>query len=401
MSISAVSLPEITQTLTELQNPPTSVTSSTLTAQQNELFATTLSQAASALSATLSGDSSSLDSQGLDVGMGTGDAGLSSVTGADAELNLISLLLLGQQAGATSGASSLPISTPAATSNAQVAAVNGEQAPSSSEAAHVVSLAASLEGTPYVWGGASPSGFDCSGLVQYVYGQLGINVPRTSEEQATVGTPVQSLAAAQPGDLLFFAGSDGTASSPGHVGIYVGNGQMIDAPYTGTDVRQQSVSGGEPVVAIRRVLPNVVATNTVMGQVTVPAQYVSTIQSAAASNGIPAPLLAALVSHESGFNPNAMSSAGAEGIAQFMPSTAAGMGVNPFDSTQAINGAAKLLGAYASRFGSYADALAAYNAGPTAVARYGGVPPYPETQAYVPTVLALAGLTTSTQESLT
>jgi soluble lytic murein transglycosylase-like protein len=176
---------------------------------------------------------------------------------------------------------------------------------------------------------------------------------------------------------------------------------MIDAPYTGTDVRQQSVSGGEPVVAIRRVLPNVAATNTVMGQVTVPAQYVSTIQSAAASNGIPAPLLAALVSHESGFNPNAMSSAGAEGIAQFMPSTAAGMGVNPFDSTQAINGAAKLLGAYASRFGSYADALAAYNAGPTAVARYGGVPPYPETQAYVPTVLALAGLTTSTQESLT
>jgi cell wall-associated NlpC family hydrolase len=401
MSISAVSLPEITQTLAELQNPPTSVTSSTSTAQQNELFATTLSQAASALSATLSGDSSSLDSQGLDVGMGTGGAGLSSVTGADAELNLISLLLLGQQDGATSGASSLPISTPAATSNAEVTAVTGAQAPSSTEAAHVVSLAASLEGTPYVWGGTSPSGFDCSGLVQYVYGQLGINVPRTSEEQATVGTPVQSLAAAQLGDLLFFAGSDGTASSPGHVGIYVGNGQMIDAPYTGTDVRQQSVSGGEPVVAIRRVLPNVAATNTVMGQVTVPAQYVSTIQSAAASNGIPAPLLAALVSHESGFNPNAMSSAGAEGIAQFMPSTAAGMGVNPFDSTQAINGAAKLLGAYASRFGSYADALAAYNAGPTAVARYGGVPPYPETQAYVPTVLALAGLTTSTQESLT
>ena len=63
-------------------------------------------------------------------------------------------------------------------------------------------------------GGTSPSGFDCSGLVQYVYGQLGVSLPRTSEEQAEVGTPVASLAAAQPGDLLFFAGSDGTASSP-------------------------------------------------------------------------------------------------------------------------------------------------------------------------------------------
>jgi hypothetical protein len=281
-----------------------------------------------------------------------------------------------------------------------VAAVTGAQIPTSGAAARVVSLATSLEGTPYVWGGTTPAGFDCSGLVQYVYGQAGVTVPRTSQEQATIGTPVSSLAAAQPGDLLFFAGSDGTASSPGHVGIYVGNGQMIAAPYTGTVVQQQSVSGAGTVVAIRRVLPEVATSNAVMGQVTVPAQFVSTIQSAAAANGIPASLLAALVSHESGFNPSAMSSAGAEGIAQFMPTTAAGMGVNPFDSTSAINGAAKLLGAYASRFGSYADALAAYNAGPTAVARYGGVPPYPETQAYVPTVLALAGLANSSQGSV-
>ncbi len=401
MTIGSVSLPEITHTLAELQAPPTQSTSPVSTIQQSQAFAATLSQAASALSADLSGGSSTSGSSGLGVsaGPGTSGAGLSTLASANAELNLISLLLSGQSGAATGVTSTPPVSGPIAPSSPQVPAVAGAQSPGSSAVSSVVNLATSLEGTPYVWGGTTPAGFDCSGLVQYVYGQSGINLPRTSQEQANAGTPVSSLAAAQPGDLLFFAGSDGTAASPGHVGIYVGNGQMIDAPYTGTVVQQQAVPSAG-VVAIRRVLPNVVASNMVMGQVTVPAQYVSTIQSAAASNGIPASLLAALVSHESGFNPSAMSSAGAEGIAQFKPTTAAGMGVNPFDPTQAINGAAKLLGAYTSRFGSYAEALAAYNAGPTAVARYGGVPPYPETQAYVPAVLNLAGLSSSGQGSL-
>lgn len=398
MTIGSVTLPEITQTLAELQSPPVATSSST-SAQQTQAFAATLSQAASALSASLSGGSS-LDPQGLGAGLAVGGTALTSVSSASAELNLISLLLASQQSGSTGALAGSQVAAVAPSSPLQPAPITSSPGPVSPDAARVVSLASSLEGTPYVWGGSTPAGFDCSGLVQYVYGQLGINVPRTSEEQATVGTPVSSLAAAQPGDLLFFAGSDGTASSPGHVAIYIGNGQMIAAPYTGTVVQQQSVSGAGTVVAIRRILPDPPATNTVMGQVTVPAQFVTTIESAAAANGIPASLLAALVSHESGFNPNAVSSAGAEGIAQFMPATAQGMGVNPFDSTSAINGAAKLLGAYSSRFGSYANALAAYNAGPTAVARYGGVPPYPETQAYVPTVLALAGLGTSSQGSI-
>ncbi len=398
MTIGSVTLPEITQTLAELQSPPVATSSST-SAQQTQAFAATLSQAASALSASLSGGSS-LDPQGLGAGLAVGGTALTSVSSASAELNLISLLLASQQSGSTGALAGSQVAAVAPSSPLQPAPITSSPGPVSPDAARVVSLASSLEGTPYVWGGSTPAGFDCSGLVQYVYGQLGINVPRTSEEQATVGTPVSSLAAAQPGDLLFFAGSDGTASSPGHVAIYIGNGQMIAAPYTGTVVQQQPVSGAGTVVAIRRILPDPPATNTVMGQVTVPAQFVTTIESAAAANGIPASLLAALVSHESGFNPNAVSSAGAEGIAQFMPATAQGMGVNPFDSTSAINGAAKLLGAYSSRFGSYANALAAYNAGPTAVARYGGVPPYPETQAYVPTVLALAGLGTSSQGSI-
>ena len=128
------------------------------------------------------------------------------------------------------------------------------------------------------------------------------------------------MADAQPGDLVFFAGSDGSASSPGHVGIYIGNGEMIDAPHTGTSVQVQAVSSAGPVVAIRQVLPGGASEgSTVMGNVTVPGRYAGTIANAAASNGIPAALLAALVSHESGFDPTAVSSAGAEGIAQFMP----------------------------------------------------------------------------------
>ena len=115
----------------------------------------------------------------------------------------------------------------------------------------VVADAEQYLGVPYQWGGTSPTtGFDCSGLVQHVYGDLGISLPRTSQEQVTVGTPVASLADAQPGDLVFFEPS---ASGPGHVGIYIGNGQMIDAPHTGTDVQIQSV--GQPT-AIRRILPD-------------------------------------------------------------------------------------------------------------------------------------------------
>lgn len=97
-----------------------------------------------------------------------------------------------------------------------------------------VQLAESYAGrVPYVFGGATPSGFDCSGLVQYVYNSIGVHLPRTSEEQAKVGTPV-SYNQLQVGDLVF--SSWGGEDPHGHVAIYTGNGKIVEAPHTGEDV---------------------------------------------------------------------------------------------------------------------------------------------------------------------
>lgn len=123
----------------------------------------------------------------------------------------------------------------------------------------------------------------------------------------------------------------------------------------------------------------------------VPDHYAALVTSAATTHGLPPILLAALLQAESGFNPRAVSPVGAQGIAQFMPATARGVGLaNPFDPAEAIPAAARLLAGHLRTFGSVPLALAAYNAGPGAVQRYGGVPPYRETQAYVARITALA-----------
>ena len=345
----------------------------------DQSFSSLLAQAASESELA---DTISSSSGGTALGKAvTGEVDLApEIGGAQAELNLVALLL---SSGQSLGAAGVANSGPGTAS----AGIQGQE---------VVDKALSLQGTPYVWGGTTPQGFDCSGFTKYVYAQLGISLPRTSEQQAAVGTPVQNLAEAQPGDLVLFAGSDGTPSSPGHVGIYLGQGEMIDAPYSGASVRIEPLSSAGQVVAIRRVLPvSYSAQSTLIGRVNVPNMYVSTIEQAATANGIPASLLAALLNQESRFNPAAVSPAGAQGIAQFMPGTAAGLGVNPDDPVQAINGAAKLISSYAREFGSYSDALAAYNASSAAVKRYGGVPPYPETRAYVSAILSSAGLSGS------
>lgn len=116
------------------------------------------------------------------------------------------------------------------------------------------------------------------------------------------------------------------------------------------------------------------------------------IEAAATKYGIDPRLLAGLVKQESNFNPSAQSGVGARGLTQLMPATARGLGVNDaFDPAQSLDGGARLLSGLLKQFGGDERlALAAYNAGPGAVLKYGGVPPFDETQRYVPKVLAYA-----------
>lgn len=112
-------------------------------------------------------------------------------------------------------------------------AENIAAAPSSSIGDQAVSIAMQYLGTPYVWGGASPSGFDCSGFVMYVFSQVGISLPHYTVDQYNGGVAV-SRDALEPGDLVFFDGL-------GHVGIYIGGGQFVHAPHTGDVVKVSSL----------------------------------------------------------------------------------------------------------------------------------------------------------------
>jgi cell wall-associated NlpC family hydrolase len=110
-------------------------------------------------------------------------------------------------------------------------AVTAAPAAAPTEAAQIaVDTALAQQGDPYVWGGAGPDSFDCSGLTQYAYAAAGISLPHSSSQQSTLGTPV-AYADLQPGDLVFFY------SPVSHVGMYIGNGQMVHAGTSGDVVK--------------------------------------------------------------------------------------------------------------------------------------------------------------------
>ena len=120
----------------------------------------------------------------------------------------------------------------------------------------VIDFALKQLGKPYQYGATGPNTWDCSGLIQAAYAVIGVPLPRTTYDQVNTGTPVSTTdtAAFHPGDLLFIAGDDGTPTSPGHVGLYLGNGLVLHAPKTGDVVRTDRLANWLPsVTAVRRI----------------------------------------------------------------------------------------------------------------------------------------------------
>lgn len=132
----------------------------------------------------------------------------------------------------------------AALSSAQTNETSGFQPSAAGDGSlrsRIVNYASQFKGTNYVWGGAKPGGFDCSGLVQYVYGKMGVKMPRVSQQQATQGrmTDVRSL---KQGDLVAWGNSPASAH---HIAIYAGNGMIWEAPHTGAQVRLRKINPNE------------------------------------------------------------------------------------------------------------------------------------------------------------
>lgn len=142
---------------------------------------------------------------------------------------------------------SATVTTPAPDTSANTSATNNANNNTTAKAsrAQITSYAKSFIDVPYVWGGTTPAGFDCSGLVQYVYGHFGINLPRVTYDQEHAGT-IKSVASAQPGDLLFF----GERGNTYHVAISLGGGSYVHAPTVGQNVKIGSTRWFAPSFAM-------------------------------------------------------------------------------------------------------------------------------------------------------
>ncbi len=141
----------------------------------------------------------------------------------------------GRNSSSTSSTSQTRTSTPSVPTTSSAGSSMGAQ---------VVAYAKNFIGVPYVWGGSTPSGFDCSGFVQYVYRHFGVSLPRTTYSQVAMGRSV-ARADLAPGDLVFFR-------SAGHVGIYVGGETYIHAPQTGRTISIDSMAN-RSLYAARRI----------------------------------------------------------------------------------------------------------------------------------------------------
>jgi hypothetical protein len=241
--------------------------------------------------------------------------------------------------------------------------------------AAVVAAAEAQLGWPYVWGGESRAegGFDCSGLVAYALEAAGYGVGRpTAAGFQALAQPVPlSPVSLVPGDLVF------VGAPAHHVGLYVAEATVIEAPYTGAVVHLEPLAAGGWTSAGRlpqlvdRPSPDDLPPAEDGGELPgwVPAAFRPWIAEAARLETVPPALLAAQLEAESGFDPRAVSDAGAQGVAQFMPGTWAGSwnpyrDHSPFEPRYAVLAQARYLGTLLARAGGDVPrALAAYNAG--------------------------------------
>ncbi|MDT4994182.1 MAG: hypothetical protein QOH97_4074 [Actinoplanes sp.] len=197
--------------------------------------------------------------------------------------------------------------------------------------------------------------------------QLGLTPPAATSTGPAFASALAEATTTAPATTVAAAATTATATSPRIPAAEAVGNPALGAP------RPAALQNGNPLDAV---------------------PYADMFVKAGARYGVSARLLAAVAKVESGYDPQAVSGAGAQGLMQLMPGTAAGLGVqDPFDPQDAIMGGARLLAQNLREFGSVPLALAAYNAGGGAVRRYGGIPPFAETRAYVPRVQnALAAL---------
>ena len=160
----------------------------------------------------------------------------------------LAALLGGTNTTALSGLGAiLPALVPGPTPGAGPSPAGAGTGPSPAAAA-AVAWALAQRGTPYRWGGEGPGGFDCSGLVQAAYDVAGVALPRVAQDQYDVGPRLAPDAPLRPGDLVFFGSSPGAVD---HVGMVVGEGEMVDAPHTGAVVRVEAIGTDGYVGATR------------------------------------------------------------------------------------------------------------------------------------------------------